>query len=571
MSFKNLLAFAITGLLILFGLATYALFEYTIQPEIQAQKHQSLFMSAETIERNFMDVLRSARDPLESWILKAGLEGPRFVPDLSALMSATPFDYVKLFKQTPAGNWMEWNEAPVGIHDLDLLQPEALDAKVKFELSQINNRLFIRLQSENALGLFRLDPTQLAIDLDNLSLLKWPTGEVIWRSKNLSVDDAQRIGKSLNQGALFSWIDSTASGEAMVVKPISNLGLATVTFGATTQLESKWEVYRLLYLALLGLGLGIGLIFINKLSSILSRGFEGLVELTSLIAQQNYDKLPPPRSNIRETVWLHSAITKMAQQIQDYVDLQKRIVERESELKTAEAVQNALLPSGNLMIKEVQLNGFNKMAGSCGGDLWGYWNTTDFLYFYVCDVTGHGVAAALISSAAKSTFASHEALGEANLIHLSEHLNHVVSVIGKDRFTITAFLGCLEKKTGRIQFINHSHPEPFLLGSSRYPFIDEDCIYPPLGSVSEKIARLGSIQLSSDEALVLISDGVFELDFKGGKPIREKQFIKLLNAHFESTRSEPAIFLDDLTKELFQFHSSDLKDDVTLVHLQRSL
>ncbi|MCB0342530.1 MAG: HAMP domain-containing protein, partial [Bdellovibrionales bacterium] len=92
----------------------------------------------------------------------------------------------------------------------------------------------------------------------------------------------------------------------------------------------------------------------------------------------------------------------MTAKIQELLKETAEKARMEGELKTAQTVQSTLFPKDHFKNNSFEVFGFYEPASECGGDWYSYNALEDRAYFWIGDATGHGVSAALITSAAKS-------------------------------------------------------------------------------------------------------------------------------------------------------------------------
>ena len=136
----------------------------------------------------------------------------------------------------------------------------------------------------------------------------------------------------------------------------------------------------------------------------------------------------------------------------------------QGELQTAKAIQDALLPPFDADFGQARISGFYTPASECGGDWWHYFVKGTKLYCCIGDVTGHGVQAALLTSAGRAAMAVIERGGTVDLEEATQLMNEVVVDTAKGKQWMTfAFLE-LDMPTGNCRYISASHE---LLGHVR--------------------------------------------------------------------------------------------------------
>src|SRR6185436_19032262 len=115
----------------------------------------------------------------------------------------------------------------------------------------------------------------------------------------------------------------------------------------------------------------------------------------------------------------------------------------EKELEVARAIQETLVPSGELFDRQVlRLCGHFQPATQCGGDWWTVHDLPDGrILVTIGDVTGHGVPSAMITAAAKAACDVVRALDGAHLTpgRLLSVINRAIFEAARRKFVMTCF------------------------------------------------------------------------------------------------------------------------------------
>ncbi len=133
--------------------------------------------------------------------------------------------------------------------------------------------------------------------------------------------------------------------------------------------------------------------------------------------------------------------------------------EVEQDLKLAQGVQQAFLPSQPPTAPGFRVSSFYQAANHIGGDYYDYVHLPDGrVAIVVADVVGHGVAAAMfmakLSAETRFCLAS-----EPNLSKAIEHLNDNMSALHVDRF-ITFLVLVLDPHSDEVTIVNAGHMSP---------------------------------------------------------------------------------------------------------------
>lgn len=194
----------------------------------------------------------------------------------------------------------------------------------------------------------------------------------------------------------------------------------------------------------------------------------------------------------------------------------------ERELATAALVQEALLPRA-AALPGVSLATSYRSAEQTGGDWYGYFHDQErnCIDFFIGDVTGHGVPAALMTGVlfgsiyGNSHSLRHTPDPEARLRALAEITNRVLHDAGNGRMFATMILATLDLSTGDFHFLNAGHNPPFLVRSDHtvQPLLamGKRLGYDPQASFKVKKATL-----QPGDSVFLYTDGLLENTDRSG-------------------------------------------------------
>ena len=124
-----------------------------------------------------------------------------------------------------------------------------------------------------------------------------------------------------------------------------------------------------------------------------------LSEHARKVTEGDFNTSITPKGN-DEVTDLTQHFNKMTKELSRLMLATANKARMEAELKTAQAVQETLFPDNEYNSEKVQICGHYQSASECGGDWWSYTEKNDQIYFWIADATGHGVSAALLTSAA---------------------------------------------------------------------------------------------------------------------------------------------------------------------------
>ncbi len=202
------------------------------------------------------------------------------------------------------------------------------------------------------------------------------------------------------------------------------------------------------------------------------------------------------------------------------------------QLEVARVVQQMLVPAKDVIVRPfVRLAGYFHPASECGGDWWTAHDLPDEKVLTVIgDVTGHGIASAIITGAAKAacdlarTFTS----GRITPGALLEMMNCCIYEAGKQKLMMTCTASIFDPATRSLTIANAGHHFPYLVrrGALRQLISHGS----PLGAASTSEYPAATVQLEAGDAILWFTDGVTECENAEREQFTERR----LRALFQS-------------------------------------
>lgn len=248
----------------------------------------------------------------------------------------------------------------------------------------------------------------------------------------------------------------------------------------------------------------------------------------------------------------------------------------ETELKTARTVQMMLFPEAQAKGENYRIEGFYEPASECGGDWWYYGEKQSKLLMWIGDATGHGVAAALLTSAVRSASAILEKQDPIDLQRIASDLNRAIHSVSKGQLMMTFFLASLDLNTGQFEFVNASHEWPVVIPNSDQALDRRDLNFllsegrpgARFGQELESEYKIERATLKPGDRLFIFTDGVSELNNEKGKQLGERNMFNSL-AEACNDSSDLGDIKDHFAASLRKFQGkAELADDVTFFFLQ---
>ncbi|MES2854871.1 MAG: SpoIIE family protein phosphatase, partial [Bdellovibrionota bacterium] len=261
-------------------------------------------------------------------------------------------------------------------------------------------------------------------------------------------------------------------------------------------------------------------------------------------------------------------LNKTAEQLASLVDTKMQSARFEEDLKTAKTVQETLFPPSLSRTPHGTVIGHYQPANEVSGDWWYTFVSGEKLYVIVADVTGHGIAAALLTSAAKAAVTmlqERENLGPARLL---TDLNRVLYATSGGKRQMTMFVGMYEADTMRLTYASASHEFPFVLSNSGEDDTLLDSVGKRLGESPDSTYTEAAVIFPPASTLIVFTDGIYELENEKNRKLSDRALLKMVRESRASSSSAEGM-MNNLKAGLSQYHKqTGLPDDLTLLLFQ---
>ena len=253
-----------------------------------------------------------------------------------------------------------------------------------------------------------------------------------------------------------------------------------------------------------------------------------------------------------------------------------------TELKKAAATLENMLPEQNLRINNVSLNWYFKPWVYVGGDFFNVLKLDKVnTGFYMIDVAGHGLSAALLTATLThlmrpsiihgGILKNRKDNGEECLLSPSElaaELNRrfLVSDADEDKY-FTLLYGIINSSDMTLRWVRAGHPRPILLSGDGVIFLEND--NPPIGLLENIEYAEGLVQLKHGDQIFVYSDGLADAENN-----REEQFgvHRMINVLSKGHKRQTEENVKILINSLMEFRKeTEQNDDISLLALGVSL
>ncbi|HZJ82679.1 MAG TPA: fused response regulator/phosphatase [Clostridia bacterium] len=244
------------------------------------------------------------------------------------------------------------------------------------------------------------------------------------------------------------------------------------------------------------------------------------------------------------------------------LDINRRMTE---ELRFANVLQTMLIDDSK-SLRDVEMVGKYIPSSELSGDFYECVQVGDRVWLFIADVSGHGVAAAMISSMMKVMFKNIVRQYSTPKEVLRE-MNSTFFNLTRGAYYITAFLGLIED--GVLTYSNGGHPYPVVIDSStNRPYMLEDNGF-IVGVMEDYEYEMHSIEFNSGDYIIMYTDGLLESEGPG-QPIRScDDFLEYIIDHKDIAIDNPKLLLESVIKDFGKDRFDTLRDDVALLMIKK--
>ncbi len=232
------------------------------------------------------------------------------------------------------------------------------------------------------------------------------------------------------------------------------------------------------------------------------------------------------------------------------------------ELEIAKHVQSRLFPQTLPPLATLEYSGVCIQARQVGGD---YYDFLDLgqnrLAFVIADISGKGIAAALLMASLQANLRSLCAIAKQQPDHLLCSVNQLFCENTTDGAFATLFFAEYDDSSRLLRYANCGHL-PALLLRNDGSVTHLDATATVLGIFKKWECELGECQIAPGDFLALYTDGITESFNHDGEEFGEPRLLDSLRRH--RTLSSQAA-LASMVDEVLRFSPQEQHDDITLI------
>jgi serine phosphatase RsbU (regulator of sigma subunit) len=232
------------------------------------------------------------------------------------------------------------------------------------------------------------------------------------------------------------------------------------------------------------------------------------------------------------------------------------------ELGMARKLQTFLFPPHEVHGNGFSLHGWSRPLADIGGDLYDWVHFRDErIIFFVADVSGHSISAALFTFIVKMIFR--------NAIKYTVQPDEIMTIMNQELSAhiptesfVTMFCGIMNPEDRVLRYANAGHPKPFIVKNDEKRILDGNNSF--LGPIPNASFDGYECALGEGERLVIFTDGILDRinlqnSLKARKVLEEminsresaESIIERVN---EFVQSEPEKIIDDCTLMIIDIH-----------------
>lgn len=243
-------------------------------------------------------------------------------------------------------------------------------------------------------------------------------------------------------------------------------------------------------------------------------------------------------------------------------------LELRQSLEMGHRIQATFLPSKLPTIPGYEIAAWWHPAEFVSGDYYDWLNLRDGRWgFAISDVSGHGLAAALIMATARAM--SHVLARTATDVHdFVETLRASIAPDLQESRFITCCYAVIDPETHRLEWANAGHAPALCYSAQEQTCTRLTATTMPLGFPVIQFPHDACIRtLEPGDVLLLGTDGLVELRDPSGKMYGNERLEACLRSHAQRSASE---IVATISRDVMQFHEHPtLPDDATLVIVRR--
>jgi serine phosphatase RsbU (regulator of sigma subunit) len=232
------------------------------------------------------------------------------------------------------------------------------------------------------------------------------------------------------------------------------------------------------------------------------------------------------------------------------------------ELEIAKQVQARLFPQALPQVQTLEYAGICIQAREVGGDYYDFLSLgPDRLGFALADISGKGIAAALIMANLQANLRTQSAIAWDEPQRFLKSVNNLFYENTAENAYASLFFGAYDDDARRLRYANCGHLCALLLRrDGALERLDSTCTV--MGLFKDWDCSMAECSLLAGDTLALYTDGVTESFNSAGEEFGEQRLIEALRQNREAS---PQAALDSIVEQVRKFSGREQHDDITLI------
>lgn len=304
----------------------------------------------------------------------------------------------------------------------------------------------------------------------------------------------------------------------------------------------------------------------------------GIPILTELLVYNNFsvwDKIISLFIALSFFVIAYSAETKRKKKfialLGTYTKRHLETYRMKKELGYAREIQLSMLPPGEAKFGDLEIAATSVPTFEVGGDYFDYFKISDNLIgVFICDVSGHGVASALLLSGLRSCM--HLILEETNNPkEVFIKLNRMIRKTQNKKMFVTAIFALMDLEKNTCSLFNAGHLPPYKISGDSFELFKIKRHGITLGAVDDISLDMGDTEVvfefKKNDKLILYTDGVSEAMNSKKTEYGFEKLEMFLNSNADKS---PSDLLNLLIADVNSFTKDvEQKDDMSVMIIGR--
>ncbi|MBQ9456935.1 MAG: SpoIIE family protein phosphatase [Bacilli bacterium] len=271
-----------------------------------------------------------------------------------------------------------------------------------------------------------------------------------------------------------------------------------------------------------------------------------------------------PKRHTNELTTLNDSLYYMQGAMKEYASevagAAAREQKRAADMALAEKIQGSMVPQSSLIDQGVSFFGKMHPAREVGGDFFSYFRIDGHhMGFYIADVSGKGIPAALFMARAASV--ARLLLGGLDI----EAINNTLAQENTEDLFVTGFFGLVDTEKKELHYVNCGHEPVYLRHQGVYTELEEAPNL-PLGCLEDFAFKKQSIALEEGDALFLYTDGLSEAMNPQGELFGKEAILSTLNENPLLSGEDLFAAMDE--KVAAFVNGAEQSDDTCLLHFE---